>query len=524
MINEEGKFTGESTNGVTELILLGHIIKNLTLLDQYGECLQRDDFETESMRILYDFLCDYYRNYGEKNPIDLQDMETHGKINALYVKWLDENESFSKHWGSKKKFKDNFKTIALMGDSHAPVDNIHYQAVKKDSCLRKLKAAGINTTFIEKTENFKSMTADDIMRLVAEKVDDLSQNCMLHPAIDLVSTIKDTACRFMVEPDQGFETPFAFINDYIHGLRKNDLTMIGANTNCGKSRLLVYILTYLVCVDKQPVLLLSNEMTKEQFQKMLICTVVNMPQLRELHRQNVHLTQAEITRPHYCSKEGELIEMLPDENYEDYIKRLETESEEFASYLKVLDWFQANYQNMFHFKNISDDYSVERIKQEIRIAKKQGCTVVAYDTLKSYGNADWSELQQTATELSELIKSDPDGITGLATFQLTDDTWNRKPEDMGSLNIANSKHIMHVADNMLMFRMISNAEFYFEGVNADGEKEHIQIPSKSKNAAFKIVKNRNGAGKDILFGVQMNLDYNVWHYVGTLRRASNGNK
>lgn len=516
MINEEKGLSETIENITAELVLLGNILNDMTLIERYGCCLQREDFHDQGSGTIYEFLCDYIKNFGTEYSTE--------KVGIMYLKWKTTNKIIAKTYSTLKSFIKNLDSLKELGVTNAPVDNIHYQAVKKDSCLRKLKAAGINTTFIEETENFKSMTADDIMRLVAEKVDDLSQNCMLHPAIDLVSTIKDTACRFMVEPDQGFETPFAFINDYIHGLRKNDLTMIGANTNCGKSRLLVYILTYLVCVDKQPVLLLSNEMTKEQFQKMLICTVVNMPQLRELHRQNVHLTQAEITRPHYCSKEGELIEMLPDENYEDYIKRLETESEEFASYLKVLDWFQANYQNMFHFKNISDDYSVERIKQEIRIAKKHGCTVVAYDTLKSYGNSDWGELQQTATELSELIKSDPDGITGLATFQLTDDTWNRKPEEMGSLNIANSKHIMHVADNMLMFKMISNAEFYFEGVNEAGEKESGKVPANAKVAAFKIVKNRNGAGKDVLFGVQMNLDYNVWHYVGTLKRASAGKK
>lgn len=521
---ETMSFSEEYQISTAEMILLGHIINNLSLLEQYSACLTKEDLQDGSMRVLYNFLCDFHKNYNTEKSIEFGLEKSMNKVNMLYLKWKIGDKDFQKYFASDKKFREILRTLKYLGDENALVDNMHYHMVKKASCLRQLKESGIDTSFIENNEDFQSLTSDEMMRLVSEKVDDLSQNCALHPTVDLVSTIKDTACRFMVEPDRGLQTPFAFINDYIHGLRRNDLTMIGANTNCGKSRLLVYILTYLVCVEKQPVLLLSNELTKDQFQKMLICTVVNMPQLCELHGQKLRMTQSEITRPRYYSKEGELIEIFPDESHEDYIKRLETESEEFTSYLKVLDWFQANYQNMFHFKNISDDYSVERIKQEIRIAKKQGCAVVAYDTLKSYGNADWSELQQTATELSELIKSDPDGITGLATFQLTDDIWNRKPEDMGSLNIANSKHIMHVADNMLMFKMISNAEFYFEGVRETGEKECGQIPTNSKVAAFKIVKNRNGAGKDVLFGVQMNLDYNVWHYVGTLHRTGNAKK
>lgn len=508
MINDEKDLSETPSNTTAELILLGHIINNMSLLEQYGSCLQKNDFHDKPNRILYDFLCDYYRNFGTEYSQD--------KVNILYLKWKSDNKEFSKHFSQAKVFWKNLKTLKKLGSTNALVDNIHYQSVKKASCLRRLKEAGIDTKFIEKSENFSNMTSDEIMRLVSDNVDNISQNCMLHPTIDLVSKIKDTACSFIVKPDFGFQTPFTFINDYIHGLCKNDLTMIGANTNCGKSRLLVYILTYLVCVEKQPVLLLSNELTEEQFQKILICTVVNMPQLSELHDQKIRMTQSEITQPHYYSKDGMPIEILPNEGNKEYINRLKAENNEFAAYLKILEWFQDNYKNMFNFKNISDDYSVERLKMEIRTAKKHGCTVVAYDTLKGYGNADWGELQQTATELSELIKSDPDGITGLATLQLTDDTLNKRPEDLNSTNIANAKHIMHVTDNMLMFKTINNSEFLLE-VNSDN-KVVGQIPADVKIAAFKIVKNRNGAGKDALFGVQTNLDYNVWNYIGILHR------
>lgn len=67
-----------------------------------------------------------------------------------------------------------------------------------------------------------------------------------------------------------------------------------------------------------------------------------------------------------------------------------------------------------------------------------------------------------------------------------------------------------------MFKTINNSEFLLE-VNSDN-KVVGQIPADVKIAAFKIVKNRNGAGKDALFGVQTNLDYNVWNYIGILHR------
>ena len=169
--------------------------------------MQKNDFHDETGRILFDFLCDYYKNFGTEY--------SEGKVNMLYLKWKADNQELSKYFNSKKIFWENFRTLKGLGNANALVDNIQYQAVKKASCLRHLKEAGIDTTFIEKSENFTNMTSDEIMRLVSDKVDNISQNCMLRPTVDLVSKIKETACRFMIKPDYGFQTPFAFINDYI---------------------------------------------------------------------------------------------------------------------------------------------------------------------------------------------------------------------------------------------------------------------------------------------------------------------
>ena len=64
MINDEKDLSETPSNTTAELILLGYIINNMSLLEQYGSCLQKNDFHDKPNRILYDFLCDYYRNFG----------------------------------------------------------------------------------------------------------------------------------------------------------------------------------------------------------------------------------------------------------------------------------------------------------------------------------------------------------------------------------------------------------------------------------------------------------------------------
>ena len=179
--------------------------------------------------------------------------------------------------------------------------------------------------------------------------------------------------------------------------------------------------------------------------------------------------------------------------------------------------------------NATDDYSPERIKQEYRLAKQRGCTVFAYDTLKSYQSLEWQDLTLAATMLSELIKSDPDGMIGLATFQLTSDALNCDPFDLGEKHIAHSRSMLHLPDAMLMFRHLTPEQNKLyqimletdtpnEETSDEKEAVRIDIRNDAHITAFKIIKNRRGGGKDKVFAVQSNLDLNRWHYSGEICR------
>ena len=301
----------------------------------------------------------------------------------------------------------------------------------------------------------------------------------------------------------------------MHGLCPNDFTMIGGGTNCGKSRFLMNVLSYLVCHENQKVCLLSNEMTEDDFYKSLICSIVNMPDIQDLHGKKLRLEQSEIVQSRFVDNNGCLMERQQNESVEEFESRLLSESSIYRDYSAVLQWFQENYHDSFYFVNVSDNYSIERLKAEIRKAKRLGCKVIAYDTLKSYQSSEWGDFVQTATGLSECIKSDPDGLHGIATFQLTDDAAQCAPKDLGSNKIANAKHIMHVADNMIMFMHLDNQQANSYLIKDSSGAENAIVQS-IKIAAFKIVKNRRGGGKDTLYAVQNNLHLNFWKEVGML--------
>ena len=501
----------ELYNAQSELSLLGNIINNMDLISQYNNILVSSDFSDSFTRSMYDFLCSYYQMYGT----EINNM----KINNFACEYCLSNNKLP--IGIKELWK-NIVSIKQLGIIDGVADSEQFRTVKKYAMLRKLESTGYNVDNILNLDDFYKMTADDIANIVYQEIDSATETRNITPKVDMSADIVSRAFHFLEAPEIGLQTPFEFINSYMHGLCKNDFTLIGATSNSGKGRLLMYILVYLVCVDHKSVFLMSNEMTQDDFFKALVCTIVNMPMLQEMHGQKCSITQSDIVQSRFKDASGEYINRVDGEDIHDFERRLLDNSPEYAQYVAILQWFQDNYAGCFMFKNITDDYSIERLKNEIRVAKQHGCDVIAYDTLKNYKSTEWGDMVQIATDLSEIIKNDSSGIVGIATFQLTDDVNISKPEDLNSMKIATAKHIMHVADNMLMFMHLDSElrkkyQVLSKKMNKSwGEDVTIDIPDNINMSAFRIVKNRRGGGKDKIFAVQNNLNLNRWEVSGLL--------
>ena len=111
------------SNGSAELVLLGHILNNMTLLEQYGHCLQESDFSDKGTQIFYNYIKDYYKNYGNEYTME--------KSRVLFVEWKLKDKDFSRNFPTSKNFFEGMRTLQELGNTHALVDNLQYQAVKK---------------------------------------------------------------------------------------------------------------------------------------------------------------------------------------------------------------------------------------------------------------------------------------------------------------------------------------------------------------------------------------------------------
>lgn len=503
-------------DAMSEMILLGNIINRIELVGEYSDCLCDEDFTDKANRKLWQFLKEYYREYGAG---ELEEM----KVNAKYLEMLARLKFKFDYEYHKKPFK-LVKEYGGLG-SAAPADNEAFKRVKKMSLLRQLDKIGYDVAPIIAQEDFWLLCAEDVEQIIYGKVDEAMSLSKLHPRADLSKDFKQRALGFLEEPEVGLQTPFPFINDYMHGLCKNDMILIGGISNSGKGRLLMTLLTWLVVYEGQTVCLLSNEMTEADFFKCLVCTVVNM---NDAHGKVLKLSQGDIVQNRFKDEAGEYIERHEDELTDEFKDRLMQNSPEFRDYMDVLDWWEQNFTDHFRFVNVADNYSTERLKHEIRLATATGCSVVAYDTLKGYQSTEWGDMVQATTDLSELIKSDKNGVIGLATFQLTNDVQFSAPEDLTSAKIANAKNIIHLADGMIMFMQLNDHQKRQYQVTSKelkelwGEETCEEIPPGANIAAFRIIKNRRGSGKDKIFAVQNNLDRNYWIQLGDLVREKAG--
>ena len=357
---------------VSEMCLLGNILKNLDLLTEYEGVLQVEDFYDNATKEFYLFLGDYHRRFGSE------------------YKELFANAAYTEYKKSHKEFRQLFPSVTFpqvlgsirdLGLENEPADSDAFRRVKACSFMRKLNASGFSTDSFMKENKYLSMTTADMLDTYCAKLDSLAEHVEIDTSEEFSGDVVERARKFLETPEFGIPAPFEFINEQMHGLCPNDLTMIGGLTNTGKGRLLMFLLVYLVCVEKQKVYLISNEMTSTDLFKAMVCTLANMPQLRELHGKNVQICQNDIVQMRFPDANGEVMEQREDESPEDYEQRLLKDSPTYNDYVHILTWFQDNYADSFHFVSAMDDYSDKRIRAEIRGAERMGCSIVAYDTM-----------------------------------------------------------------------------------------------------------------------------------------------
>lgn len=501
-------------NVQSEMCFVGSIYKDLNLYVSYGKF----------MRSKYDFsepVCKFFYDCAETYFLTYSDTMDETKLNVFMSQNKERLQIYKKYkgWKTIKRFME----IADKNDAEN-----YYKAIKKYSLLREYYRNGYPADKILNLKKFDKMDANDIYRIVRAKADRI--NTIINngdEAVELTQGTSDVIENYLEKPAFGLHFPWLMYDEYFLGMRLKKVIFEGLVSNAGKSRKLMLLALHTVAIEHKPFLFLSNEMDEEDLRSCLITTAINNPVFQEQHGIVRNKPEKEIVLGVYHDDEGNVLRRKINDEGE-YIEDLDTykkrvfATREYQDIKTVTDWIDSNGTQLM-FKDIGDDYSVDRVEFELRKAKMvYNIQYFGYDTLKGYKTDDWSQVKQFATKLKELAKEL--NMFGLAVFQLTDDTVFTDIFQLSSMNISTSKGMKHVCDHLTLGKMIAKEEYHkYKYVdlspNTWGEPTEEPLMLDKSYLAVKIDKNRAG-GKDKVILFEINLDYNTWNNVGYLIKNS----
>jgi replicative DNA helicase len=285
-------------------------------------------------------------------------------------------------------------------------------------------------------------------------------------------------------PDVGELFPFDMWSSLFRGWRKKKLIALGMLSNSGKSRLVAMLAAYFGIFKKKPLLILENEMSKNDFDAAILSAVCN----NKHFGFNLNISEVRIVTGEYSNEE------------------------EYEKVKEVAKYIEQN--TRIRFLEMSD-YSDSKITTEVKKhCLGYGVEYLFYDTMKDYGMASWEKLKATSVLLKDLCNEL--NIAGMATIQLTDDTVNFNICDLTSMNVASSKQVKHVLDHLVFGKLISRNEYEDYLILNDGWGDY-PLDLKKKYMGMIVDKNRAGP-KGSVMAYEINLDTNEWVEVGLLKR------
>ena len=327
----------------------------------------------------------------------------------------------------------------------------------------------------------------------------------------------------------GLYLPFKILSSVFKGIRQGETMAFAMPSNAGKSRFTMNLATYVALIHKKKVLVISNEMSEEKMKLCLITTIINNPEIQELHGQKLHKTEGEILEFKFRPDDAKKVKVDKDgfvlkeekETQAEFAKRLEKVSTEFKMTIAVTDWFNKQVKNYMYFINITDHTNDELKKVIMNYYYKEKVEYVFYDTLKTdidnIGNGE--EIKRTATILSNLAQNFKMYIG--STLQLSETETD--PINLNINDLAVSRTVKEVLDTLCLFKQIHNEDLdkYEYSLNEVDTKffdlEKVKDPDVRYYACV-VDKNRAGSKPKLVF--RLNLAYNEWNELGYLRLKS----
>mgnify|MGYP000372165345 CR=1 FL=1 len=344
------------------------------------------------------------------------------------------------------------------------------------------------------------------------------------------SVLNDDLTGFLVRGDNtltnGLSIPFKILSSVFKGIRQGETMAFAMPSNSGKSRFTINLAAYIALIHKKKVLLISNEMSEEKMKLCLITTIINNPEIQELHGQHLHKTEGELLefkfRPDDPTAvrvdENGYVVKEEDESQAEFARRLSKISTEFNKTVKVTEWLNEQSNNCVYFINITDHTNDELKKVITNYYYKEKIEYMFYDTMKTdtqnIGKSE--EIKKTATIISNLAQNL--NIFIGYTMQLTETT--TLPVNLTINDLSESRTVKEVLDTLCLVKQIDNRalkdyEYSLEEVSDKFYPLKEYKDPDERYYACVVDKNRAGSKPKVVFN--LNLAYNRWTELGYLR-------
>ena len=499
------KYPKQLSDPELEQIFIGLLLENPKLISKYFFLFDSCYFEDDEMLNIYKSIL---FNEGSKYA----------------------SEKAKEHFNFPKDNEDVYilksKLINLVSDKDYDIEDI-YTELKKLFILRlsynETPEKNIQDKILEIThyDLYQKMSAEEVADIVEQvKITQKFKQSVLTQ--DLANFLESGENELA----NGLSYPFPIISSVFKGIRKGETFAFAMPSNNGKSRLTIDLAAYTALVHKKKVLVISNEMSEQKMKLCLLTTIINNPDIKKLHKQDVKITEGELLELKFRpdnpkdveTDENGYILRTSNESQNQFIKKLNNYSSDFRKAISAVEWASEQIKNSIYFINITDHTNDELKKVIINYYYKEHIEYVFYDTLKTdtdnIGKPE--EIKRTATILSNIAQNF--NIFICSSLQLAES--KTSPLNLDVNDLAVSRTVKEVLDTLCLFKQIDrNSLSDYEYSLNEVDTKFFDL-EKSENPDIRyyacvIDKNRAGATPKLVF--KITLAYNSWDQLGYLK-------
>lgn len=306
---------------------------------QIWELLIEKDFKIEETEL-------YYQYHSGESKVSFSEF-----INA--VKQLAENIS-------DEKFKCIFEKIERMYDIRELCESKYKEVHSNSENKSKEEEIFFNRFWLlEDSTRLEKLSLYQMKKfLTPYNISDATD--IINSGTSLTKGLASLLTSKIEDDNKGVDLAFPLITKAINGLRKGQLIATGMFSNNGKTRFMIRNIANLVLKHNEKVLIISNEMTKDDIRYCFVTTVINNPEFKEM------FNTTDISKNERDIRNG---------NYKD-----STELNRIKNIVKMLEEKIADNIFIIHTDNYSDE-----VLTEIILTYYMRCDVdyFFYDTLKA---------------------------------------------------------------------------------------------------------------------------------------------